>query len=187
MGLLSNAELKQVKITFSFQLPYYIGLFLASDHSHRDCPIIEIPDGNIRIERIEEKTPFSRSSGYEIISKSIIHIEMLRSVGDTPDLNCIEKIYIEAFKILISFLQLFRLRTREFAVKPTEICGPLSLHEDIRFSGHLITYNPQGIKKIDVNCEPECDVGADAIRNALRYLVGEEMHGRNGAWCNELK
>lgn len=189
MCLLSNTELNQVKITFSFQLPYHIRLFQAADGSDRDCPIIEIPNVNIRIEHIKENKPFSNSNCYEIITKSIIHIELLRYISDTPDRYYIENIYVEAFKILISFLQLFRLRTREFIVNPTEICGPLSLNEYPRTDGRkLFYYYAQGIEKLTVNCEPECSVGGNAIRIALRFLVEKAIRGGHpGACCNELK
>ncbi len=182
--------MKQVKITFSFQLPYYIGLFSANDGSDKDCPIITISDVNIiRIEHIKEEKPFSDSSGILFIPKSIIHISMLRNVGDKPDLNDIKKIYVEAFKILISFLQLFRLRTREFTVNPAEIIGPLSLDEDPKFCRRkLIYYNPQWIEKIAVNCEPECSLGGNAIRKLLHALVGGYITpGHRSACCNEPK
>jgi hypothetical protein len=114
---------------------------------------------------------------------------MLSAISDAPDSNCIAKIYVDAFKILISFLQLFRLRTREFVVKPTEICGPLSLYEEYKGSGRgcQIIYNPQGIEKIDVNCEPECHVGANLIKNTLRHFVIPETHFGDIVQCNELQ
>jgi hypothetical protein len=152
-------------------------------------PCFDIPDGSIRIEQREEHVPFRSSSGFLNIDKSIIHITVLRYLSDDPNSDDIRKIYLEVFKILISFLQLYRMKTKNFIVKPAEICGPWT--EDInesKASGFpLITYNPHELEKIEISYEPKHEGASIALLN--RNFFAEEViyHPSHGRPCKEFE
>ncbi|MFC1717784.1 hypothetical protein ACFL6S_29260 [Candidatus Poribacteria bacterium] len=176
--------MKPVKITFSFYLSYDLqsSEAISSEtmhlpNPHIDLPGIEIPDGSIRFQRIEEYISYPDMDGRLVVGKTVIHIMLRRSLNDTiesRDFKQIASIYMEAVNMLLSFLLLFRSKTRDFGVKPSEMFsfwGDINTWSDnpnfLRFPP--IMYDPRFIEKIDLECEPERLYGANAIRLSAAF------------------
>ncbi len=197
--------MKPVKITFSFYLSYDIqsSEAISSEaidlpNPHTALPSLEVPDGTIRIQRIEECIPIPDGGGRQIVGKTVIHIMLRRSLYDTldsRDSRQIAGIYIEAINMLLSFLLIFRSKTKDFGVKPSEMfgfAGDINTWFDNPKFQHipLITYNPRFIEKIDLKCEPEQLYGVNAVKLSavFRPLVKPAIHGsHSGRTWNKSK
>ena len=149
---------KEAKITFSFHLSDYLVFNKAVENRS-----LKTPNVDIKVEEKYEHTESTIIGASSLEKKSIVHISMQRSLDSV--MNTPVEISAEAFHILISFLQVFRMRTRNFRVNPSRMYASRSQHEGIG-----VIYNPREIEGIKVICETD-----DGIKYPLQEIYGNPI------------
>jgi len=175
------SDIKVVQVTFSFHLSYDL-LF----HKTVSTPSLKTQDVDIRIEEKYHNIPSESGiiGTYRTERKSIVHVSIERSLDSIKTAPV--DIFEEAFNALISFLQLFRMRTRNFRVNPSKMRTSLAAkHGDL----YSATYNPREIEDIKVSYEADDGIEyplQDIFSNPI-IVAAPVISGTGTRVCDESK